>query len=74
MLILGLIIKCVLKFDNEFDGLTKSVHHQLLVSELLDTSDSELLLLLEQFCVKVLLFTLESPLLNGVDFLLRPIS
>ena len=74
LLVLGFIIKSVLQFDDELNGLAQSVHDQLLVAEGLDPGYPELLLLLKQFRVQILLFPLEALLLDLVDLLLAAVG
>ena len=74
LLVLGFLIKSVLQFDDELNGLAQPVHHQFLVAERLDPRYPELLLRLEQFGVQILLLPLEALLLDLVDLLLAAVG
>ena len=65
LVVLALVVKIVFQLDDEFNGLAKAVHDELLRSKGFDLGDLEALFLLGKFGENVLLLALELDLFNA---------
>ena len=64
LVVFSLVVKVVFKFNNEFNGLTKSVHDEFLSSKSFNFGDFEPLFLFSKLCEDILLLSLKFDLLN----------
>ena len=69
LVVLAFIIKAVLKFNNELNGFTETVHDEFLVLECSDLGEFDSLFLLCKFAEDVLLLALETHLFDATFLL-----